>query len=170
MDVNQSQIHGSIKYTVIGRYVAEFRDFTGMVDYDPKLREVKSVNLTIKTMSLKSKHPTLDKIVLSKRLLNVKKYPEISFQSKRIKKNKDGYYVRGDVNLHGVSEAIGFPFTVEGPLPSKNHKKVLRAHGRWILNRKDFKVIWNILLDQGGVIVGDHIMVDWQIVAVKSNT
>lgn len=163
----QSQIEGFVKYAGVGKYIAQFKSFEGEVIFDPKNRQIESVLLKIKTKSLKSKRPRLDKFVLSKRLLDANQFPEIIFKSKIIEKTKDAYYVTGNVNMHGITQKISFSFTLE-EVKEKDGSKILKAKGRWILNRKYFKVIWNTILDKGGIIVDDHIIVDWNLIAVPS--
>jgi len=75
IDVEQSSIQGSIRYTLIGNYEAKFGEFSGTIYYDPNNLADSSVALNIQTKSIKSKHPVLDRIVRSKRLLDSKKFP-----------------------------------------------------------------------------------------------
>ena len=75
--------------------------------------------------------------------------------------------VDGTMLLHGLSRDGSFPFIIEGPFEGQNHKKYLRASGKWMVNRKDFDVIWSKLFDKGGIIVGDQIVVDWMVVAAE---
>ena len=46
---------------------------------------------------------------------------------------------------------------------STSKRKLLIVKGSWQFNRKDFNIIWNHLLDRGGVLVGDYVTVDWGI-------
>lgn len=157
-----SRITGSINYSVIGKYYAVFDHYAGHITIDDKDDTVKLVYLEILSNSIRSKHPSLDKIVKSPRLLDVEKFPKIAFESKSITKTKNGYQVVGELTLHGVSIEIASPFTVEtGPYGE------LRLKGEWVIERKKFGIIWNKLLDKGGILVGDHVTVDWQIIAPK---
>ena len=58
-----------------------------------------------------------------------------------------------------------FSFKVEMYIDHKTKQKILDLNGSWTINRKDFNIIWNKLLDHGGIIVGDHFTVDWGIKA-----
>lgn len=153
-----SNIKGSIKYSVVGRYNAVFEKYEGRLTVDQDSRLIKSVTLDIAADSIQSKHPSFDKIVRSPQLLNVGKFPSIIFQSKSITKNGDSYTVVGDLTLHGITREIASPFSAvvgdDGTMTIK---------GEWLIKRKEFGIIWNRLLDKGGILVGDIITVNWEI-------
>jgi polyisoprenoid-binding protein YceI len=152
------QIKESIKYTVVGRYHCGFDKSHGYLTLDEKTREIKSVYLELEAASIRSKHPSLDNIVRSPQLLDVKKYPLITFQSQSIEKNENGYSVVGDLTMHGVTKQFSSPFNV-----TRDGAGAIKLNGKWTIKRKDFGIIWNRFLDKGGVLVGDYISVEWEI-------
>ncbi|MGE0268277.1 MAG: YceI family protein [Candidatus Omnitrophota bacterium] len=159
-----SFLKGEIKYSLIGTYQAAFNDFEGVLILDEQNIENSSVDMKIKTSSIRSKYPALDRIVRSRRLLDAEKYPYMTFKSKSIKRLKSGYFVEGTVNLHDITKDLSFIFYLDGPTV-EDKEKLLKARGRWTINRKDFDIIWNRWLDHGGIIVGDNIDVAWEIKA-----
>ena len=114
--------------------------------------------LEIKTKSIHSNCGWCDKIVISRQLLDAEKYPSIVFEGKEFKKDSEGYWVNGIIDLHGVTKDLNSQFIVE-----ENADGSLSLKGKWILRRKDFNIIWNKVLDRGGVLVGENIVVDWEI-------
>ena len=84
-----------------------------------------------------------------------------------MKYKKGQYYIRGILDLHGVRKEISFPFSVEGPVKNKHGQTLIRARGRWLINRKDFGVVWHKQWDKGGVIVGDMVKIDWDMVGFR---
>ncbi len=112
--------------------------------------------------SFRSPYPALDKHVRSRQILYVKKYPTVEFESTEIRRVGEYHYeVRGRLTMRGVTREIASPFE----LRFVDGKKRVEARGTWLINRKLFKIIWNPFLDHGGIIVGDHVTVDWTIVA-----
>jgi polyisoprenoid-binding protein YceI len=154
---DEAQIKASIRYTVIGRYNAEFENYKGNIAIDWENDDIRSVDLIIDAASIFSNCDWCDKIVRSKQLLYVEEYPQIIFRSDEIIKNTDGYQVKGILDLHGEQRELSFPFQVS------RAEDQLIAKGQWIIERKEFKIIWNKLLDKGGVLVGNTITVDWEI-------
>jgi polyisoprenoid-binding protein YceI len=168
IDPDLSSVKGYVKYTVVGKYRAQFEDYSGVFIFDPNDLKDSSVTLKINTRSIKSSYAHLDDIVRSKQILNAEQFPETIFQSKAIRKGEkeNEYIVTGDLTLHGVTREIAFPFTVELSADNPDNQHV-KASGVWIINRKDFGIIWNALLDKGGILVGNHLTVDWKIVGLK---
>jgi len=164
IDPDLSRIRGIIKYTVVGRYRSMFDEFEGEFNFDPKRLDVSSVTLKIKTASIHSSFSKLDNIVRSKQLLDADRFPETIFQSTKMTRGeKDGeYLVKGNLTLHGVTKEISFPFQVEGPCHECPVSHV-KARGTWVINRKDFGIYWHPFLDKAGILVGNHMTVDWVI-------
>ena len=168
IDPELSKIDGSIHYSVVGTYHAMFEDFSGTFHYDPNDVGKSWVVFEIKTASIKSRFETLDNIVRSKQIFDVENYPLTIFKSKSMTPGEqDGeLLVVGDLILHGVTKEITFPFYVEGPFENKKDGDI-RAKGKWVINRKEFNIIWSKWLDVGGILVGNHITVDWEIVGFR---
>jgi polyisoprenoid-binding protein YceI len=155
----EAVIKSSIKYSVIGKYRAEFDQYSGEIKVDDKTNEIQSVILNIESASIKSNCSWCDKIVRSKQLLSVEEFPKIIFRSDEIIKENEGYWVKGALSLHGETKEISFPFKVQ----RGEDTGVLNIEGQWVIKRKEFNIVWNKLLDKGGILVGNNIIVDWEI-------
>jgi polyisoprenoid-binding protein YceI len=160
---HETQIEGSIKYSVIGRYVAHFNSFKGRINLDVKSQRIQSVYLDIEAGSIQSNHPWCDKIARSRRLLYTARYPKIIFKSDEIIQDESGYKVKGVLEMRGIKRRLIFPFKVEILIDQKAKRKLLDLKGNWNINRKDFNIIWNKYLDHGGVLVSDIFTVNWGI-------
>ena len=159
----ETKINGSIKYSVIGKYIAHFNKFKGRIGINEKTNIVESVYLEIDTATIESDCRWCDRIVRSPQLLAAEKYPKIIFTSQKIIKDKADWKVMGFLEMHGVKSEVVFPFQVKILTNASSQEKILNVSGHWEINRKDFNIIWNKLLDHGGVLVGDYINVDWGI-------
>ena len=158
---HEAKIDGAIPYSVIGKYKAQFKAFKGTITLDGQSQHVQSVYLEIKVNSITSNCPWCDNIVKSQKLLNPGRYPKIIFKSFRIIHDRGGYKVKGILQMHGVKRVEIFPFNVK--IIQGKEGTLLALQGLWVINRKDFRVIWNKLLDHGGILVGDHMTVTWEI-------
>jgi len=155
----ETRIEGSIPYTVVGHYRAQFRAFKGRITLDEGSEQIRSVYLKIEVKSIVSNCSWCDKIARSRRLLNPTRYPYIIFKSDQIIHDEKGYRVKGVLEMHGIKRVMTFPFDVQ------IKKQLLVIHGNWVVNRKDFNIVWSRYLDRGGVVVGDYFTVDWGIKA-----
>jgi len=164
VDPEASAIDGSIHYALVGTYAAAFKEFSGTIFFDPNNLAESRVELIVEVESLESNQPGLDRVVKSPRLLHATRWPQARFQSLSIHPREHGepgeYEVVGNFQLAGVTRELTLPFEVVlGP-----DRSVLEASGRWLIRRKDFGIFWNKILDHGGFIVGDHIVLKWKIV------
>lgn len=162
----ETQIKASIKYTVIGQYIAGFDSFKGVITVDQQSGKVLSVLLEIDAQSIHSNCKPCDNIVRSSQLLDTARYPKIVFRSNAITEGENGYLVTGILDLHGKKNEVSFPFDLVIDEVAVTGQKILDIKGKWVINRKEFDIIWNKLLDKGGVLVGNHITVRWGIKTV----
>ncbi len=167
IDPSRSTIKCSVRYLVVPQIKGEFGDFSGVIYFDPKSLHKSSVLMQIKTASLKTQRKTFDRIILSKQVLDPSKFPEMIFQSQLMKRRDGIYYVKGWMDMHGVTNEEMFSFKVNGPIKEGKQGEYITAEGKWTIDRKDYDVIWHKVLDKGGVIVGDKITIEWAITAVK---
>ncbi|BFM22416.1 YceI family protein [Gilvimarinus japonicus] len=105
--------HASINFQVqhlgYSWLLGRFNNFNGDFSYDPKNVEASSINVTIDTTSVDSNHAERDKHLRGSDFLEVEKYPEAKFVSKRISDIDDGgeeFDIVGDLTLHGVTKEI----------------------------------------------------------------
>jgi len=159
----ETKIEGSINYTLIGKYIVHFNNFKGRIVLDKSSQKVQSVYLEIEVGSIKSNHPWLDKLARSRRLLNAKRYPKIIFKSDKIVQDRDGYEVKGVLDMHGIKRKLAFPFRFKSIINPEANGEWIDLKGSWIINRKDFNIIWNKYLDHGGILVSDNFTVNWGI-------
>jgi len=158
----ESSIKGAISYSVIGMYRSIFKECSGKFVYDSLHKQIKSVEISITTASIKSSCKWCDNIIRSKQVLDVAAYPVITFKSDNFE-NKEGVsWTSGIFDLHGVAKNLWSPFDLK-----EQNDHTLFLKGMWKFSRKNFNIIWNRLLDHGGILVGDYITVDWQVKARK---
>jgi polyisoprenoid-binding protein YceI len=165
IDQDESWIYCSVKFLVMQTIKAQFRDFSGRIEYDPTDISKSQVKMIIKTPGLNTGKPMWNRIILSPKILDASRYPEMTFDSQSIVPKGSHYEVAGLFGLHGVSHHEKLPFEIQGPFVDDKRGFFIKAKGKWVLNRKNFKVVWNMVLDHGGVVVGDSVAIDWEIKA-----
>lgn len=161
----ESAVQFSARHMMVTTIGGGFSKFSGTVQYDPKDISKTSIQATIDTTSENSGVEGRDHDVQSSNFLDVEKYPTMTFQSKRAEAAGPGKLkITGDLTLHGVTKEV--VLDVEGPTPIvKDGRGGLHmgAAASTKINRKDFGILFNRTLDNGGAIVSDEIGINLQI-------
>ena len=83
---------------------------------------------------------------------------------KAVGKNK--YEVAGNLAMHGVTRPVTLTVTHLGSVGTGKDEK-FGFEATTTLNRKDFGIIWNKALDNGGYMLGDEVPVTINIEAAR---
>lgn len=103
-----ASINFSIKHLGYSVLTGRFDTFAGDFSYDPAKPEASKISVTIDTNSVNSNHAERDKHLRSKDFLNVEKFPQSTFVSKKVVvgKDKDTFDLVGDFTLNGVTKSV----------------------------------------------------------------
>ncbi len=135
--------------------VGTFQNVKGSISYDGKNPETAKVNATIDTSTMKTGVNVRDEDVKSPRYLNCIKFPTATFNSKQIKKNKDGKYtITGEFNLHGVKKLVDLNMD----LP-KITGKTLSTVATTRLDQRDYKLNFKAMHPDGVIRIDDVILI-----------
>ena len=168
VDPDHSIVGFSVAHMVIAKTTGRFTDYTGFIEMDPEAQTVKALEAVIKTASVNTLHEKRDAHLRSPDFFNVEKYPMMSYKLTSYIKVHDHYVAKGNLTLLGVTKEIELTGSFNGILP-KDPRGFARAgftaEGK--LNRKDFGMVWNKLLDSGGMAVGDVVEIRLEIECIK---
>ena len=166
LDKGHTKIGFGASHLVISTVEGRFTDFDGTVQFDPKDVTKSSVEVVIKTASVNTENEARDKDIRDSELLDVTKYPEITFKSDKVVKKGDHYVAIGTFTLKDVSKQVELPFTVQGPVNAWGHDRIA-AHTSLTIKRRDYNVKYDNKITDGTAIVGEDVRIDIQIEAVK---
>lgn len=167
VDKTHSETSFQIRH-LMGKVRGHFNDYAGTISADPAKPESASVEFTVKAASIDTADANRDKDLRSANFFDVDKFPEISFKSTKVKPaGKDKYDVTGSLTIHGVTKEVTLPvaFLGSGKDPWGNEKAGFSIDTT--INRKDFGMVWNKALDQGGMLLGDDVAISINLEAAK---
>jgi polyisoprenoid-binding protein YceI len=167
IDVGHSAIHFWVRHMIISKVHGRFAKWSGAIQLDEKDLTRSSVDVRIDTASIDTQVGDRDTHLKSADFLDVAKYPEMTFRSKRIQKVGEGYRVVGDLSLHGVVREVTLEaeFAGVGKDPWGNQRAGFSAKAS--LDRRDYGLVWNAALETGGVLVGEKVEIAIELEAVK---
>jgi polyisoprenoid-binding protein YceI len=169
IDEGYSRIGFSIRHFVINRVHGSFSKFSGTVNYDPADASNCSVRGMINSASIDTSNEKRDADLRGVNFFDIAKYPEISFESTRVEGKQGSLQVTGKLTLHGISRDISFPVTVTGPVRDLWGKQRIGISGKFVINRRDFGIIYDRKMDNGQVVLSDEVEIELDAEA-QSNT
>jgi polyisoprenoid-binding protein YceI len=165
IDLAHSSVGFTVKHLMISNVKGGFKDFSGTIIFDDKDISKSSVTVTIKVASINTHDDNRDGHLRSPDFFDAEKYSDITFTSKRIEKQGDGWVLMGDLTIKNVTKEVTFPFTLVGPINDPWGNKRIAAQGSLNIDRQDYGVSWNKTLDNGGLLVGNDVRIDFEIEA-----
>ena len=167
VDLDHSTIEFRVAHMVISKTTGRFMDYTGYIEMDPDALKVEALEAVIKTASVNTNHEKRDAHLQGPDFFNTKTYPTMTYKMKSYHKEGEDYVAVGDLTLLGVTKEIALKGMFNGITkdPWGNMRAGFTGEGR--LNRKDFGMNWNKILDSGGVVVGDEVLIRLDIECIK---
>ena len=156
-----------VRHLTVSKVRGEFREFEGEILLDENDIANSSVSAVIKASSLTTGIDRRDNHLKSADFLSAEEFPEITFQSKRVEKTDEGYVAIGDLTIRGVTKEIALPFTLAGPITDPQKRKRIGVEAAATIDRNEFSVSWNRLMEGGGLVVGNEVKLVLNVEAVK---
>lgn len=166
LDNVHSHVTFSVKHMMVATVRGSFKNYSGNLTLDPADFTRSTFEGDIEVASIDTGNTDRDNHLRSADFFDVGTHPKISFKSTSIQAKGDGEYtVQGDLTIRGVTKPISLE--VEFPGTSKNPwgKTVAGIAARATVNRKDFGLTWNAVLETGGVAVADKVKVEIDVEA-----
>lgn len=142
LDPPHSSAQFSVRHLGVSTVRGAFTKVSGTVVYDAANLAKTSIQVTIDAASVDTRVDMRDNDLRSPNYLDVKKYPTITFQSKRVEAAGAGKLkVTGDLTIHGVTKEV--VLDVDGPsAPMKDPwgNQRIGASAATKINRQDFGV------------------------------
>ncbi len=140
--------HSTVGFSVpilngISRVRGKFSSFSVSIDYDEADIAKSAVRATVKAASIDTGIDARDKHLRSADFFDVEKYPETTFQSKRVAKKGKKLVATGDFTMHGVTKEITVPFTITGKfINDTNNQTMVGFLANLTVDRRDFGMLW----------------------------
>jgi polyisoprenoid-binding protein YceI len=168
IDPAHSVIGFAIRHYEISLVRGRFKDFTGTIRYDESDISKSSVEFAAKIESIDTGVDARNAHLRTADFFDAAKYPEMTFKSTRVERRAgDQYVLHGDFTLKGVTKQISLPFTMTGAIKDAQSNTRFGVAARTKLDRRDYGITWGKAMANGGLDVGNEVMIDLQLEAVK---
>ena len=169
IDAAHSGINFSIRHMVVSKVRGRFATYSGAVDLDDTDLTRSTLTVSIDAASIDTGTAQRDEHLRSADFFDVEHFPELRFHSKRIEKlGRDHYRVLGDLTIRDVAREVALDVEYGGKAkdPWGNERAGFIAKGS--IDRKDFGLRWNQVLEAGGVLVGERVDIEIDLEAVRT--
>jgi polyisoprenoid-binding protein YceI len=168
IDSSHSSVHFSVRHLVIAKVRGSFRRWSGTVHVPNGDVSKATVAVTIDASSIDTGVADRDGHLKSPDFFDVAQYPELRFVGKRVQpRSGDEIDIIGDLTIKGNTREVVLRVEQLGQTkdPWGNVRAAFTAKAS--VDRKDFGLTYNQVLETGGVMVGDRVDIEADIEAVK---
>ena len=166
-------VHTNIQFTVrhmmISNVKGVFHKFNGAFEIDDKDITKTKASAVIDTASIDTGIEKRDEDLRSANFFEITKYPTMTFVSKKFTRTgANKFKMTGDLTIHGITREVvldmeGLETVVKDPWGGIRRGATLVTR----INRKDFGLTYNKVLETGGVLVGDDVAINIEVEMVR---
>jgi polyisoprenoid-binding protein YceI len=166
IDTSHSSVHFVVRHMVVSKVRGAFGQFSGYVDYDAENIEKSSVSVEIDAASIETREAKRDAHLRSADFFDVEQFPKLTFQSTAVRRTGDEKLaLTGDLTIHGVTRPVTFEVEELGGGKDPWGNQRLGWSASTTINRKDFGLNWNQVLEAGGVLVSEKVTIELEVQA-----
>ena len=165
VDPERSSIGFRVKQRLIESVRGRFLDFDGTIQPG----DAATFLGTIRVASLTTDHIKRDERLRSGDFFDSEQFPLMSFASSKIAVGDNGsLLVTGELTIKEITQPIALEGEFVGTSIDLDGKERIGFDLRGDLNRLDFDLSWNRLLESGGLFVGNEVELTLDIVAERA--
>jgi len=167
IDSAHTLVEFAVKHLMITTVKGRFADVEGEIVIARGDPSRSSVRATIKAASIDTRTEQRDAHLRSADFLDAEHFPEITFTSTRITGSASELEVVGDLTIRGVTKEVTLHATNEGSGKDPWGGERIGFSAQTKFDRRDFGLVWNQMIESGGVTVGHEVKVLLEVQAVK---
>ncbi len=161
VDEVHTHIGFSAKHMMVSTVRGQFRKYRGKLEIDPADFTRSSFEGEVEVASIDTGVGQRDDHLRNSDFFDAPSHPTINFKSVRIEAKGDNeFVVHGDITMRGVTKPISLDVEFHGTSKNPWGKTVSGLSARGTINRKDFGVSYNAVLEAGGVAVSEKVKIE----------
>jgi polyisoprenoid-binding protein YceI len=165
VDTAHSHVGFKVKHLMISNVKGDFKDFSGAFEYDEKTHTLKALDGKVMVKSVNTDNEKRDAHLRSEDFFYADKYPEMTFVLTKV----DGEDAYGKLTMRGVTKDVKLEVETSGVVikdPWGGERTGLTLSGK--INRKDFGLVYNSIIETGGLAIGDEVKIEVEIEGIKT--
>ena len=168
IDNVHSHVGFSVKHMMVATARGQFKEYRGTFNLDAKDFSKSTFEGEIDVASIDTGNADRDNHLRANDFFDAPNHPKITFKSTGIEAKGDGEFaVHGDLTIRGVTKPVSLEVEFHGTSKNPYGKTVAGLHAHGTINRKDFGVAFNAILETGGVAVAEKVKLELDIEAIE---
>lgn len=170
LDPSHSRLGFAVRHMGFSKVRGSFEQFEGVVRLQGDDLSTLEAEAEARAESITTNEAKRDAHLRSGDFFEVETYPTLSFKSTGVT-DVDGqrFTLTGELTIHGVTKPVAFKgqYLGQGQDPWGGTRAAFEAETE--INRKDFGLTWNTVLEAGGVLVGEQVQIQLEVQAVQQS-
>lgn len=168
VDNAHTHVGFSVRHMMVTTVRGQFKSYTGTLTLDTQDFTKSRFEGEIDVASIDTGVKDRDDHLRTNDFFDAPNHPKITFKSTGIEAKGDGeFLVRGDLTIRGVTKPVELDVEFHGTSKNPYGKTVAGISARGTINRKDFGVSFNAVLETGGVAVAEKVKIELDVEAVQ---
>ena len=167
-DKSHSNVSFSITHMLISETVGAFNTFDGKIITKDDSFENAEVTMTFDINSINTDNERRDNHLKSDDFFNAEKYPQMTFAGNKFKKISDeNYELWGDLTIRDVTKEVKLDVILNGIITDSRGRKKAGFKLTGELNRFDYNLKWNKVMEAGGLVAGEMVTIKANIELIQ---
>jgi polyisoprenoid-binding protein YceI len=164
VDLVHSEIGFTVRHMMFAKVRGHFGKWSAVLGYDEADPTRSKIHVEVETASVDTRDAQRDGHLRSPDFFQSDKFPKMIFEGKRIERAGSGRYeLTGDLTIRDTTREVTLEVeqTGSGKDPWGNQRLGFRVSGA--INRGDWGLKWNQVLEAGSVMVSDKVDIEVEV-------
>ncbi len=167
LDPAHTHVGFTARHAMVTTVRGHFRELEGTAIVDTADPSGSSVSLSLDVASVSTGNGDRDGHLVSADFFDAETWPTITFASTAVERDGATWAITGDLTIKDVTRPVTIDFEETGS--ARDPFGNLRAgfEGQVVVNRKDWGLTWNAVLETGGVLVSEKVRLVFDVSAIR---
>ena len=165
IDTSHTRLGFAVRHMAVSKVRGDFKEFSGTLELAEDPTESK-ISVTIQAGSVDTHDENRDNHLRTNDFFDVENHPTWTFTSTAIRPiSGTEWNVDGDLTIRGVTRPVTLDATLEGVVQDPYGMHRVGFSATTSIEREEFGVSFNGVMEAGGVVVGKKVDIDLEIEA-----
>lgn len=168
IDPTHSSLTFAVRHMMVATVRGSMGGLSGALELDPERPEAGTIELSADPATITTGEPKRDGHLRSADFFDAATFPEIRFRSTQVVRKNDELEIRGELTIRGITKPIVAEAEIAGSWEDPALGKRLGLTAKVTIDRRDWGLVWNQPVANGGLLVGEKVKVEIGLAAVAA--